>query len=171
MYKILDRNELFEGYAVPEWATAAAHFKGHWYFEESLEQLNGSRFERVGSGCAGKYGHGAIKGFTKAVLFTPLIEQDDPLPPAPESVRYNDEYYHRSTYKQTWLDVKQDPSQIYIETGQYGEYKGVGIVLSPDAALQLAHDLTRMAMEIKRKEKQQGRKTTLSPAITHPYGE
>lgn len=99
------------------------------------------------------------------------VEQDDPLPPAPESVRYNDEYYDRSAYKQTWLDVKQDPNQIYIETGQYGEYKGVGIVLSPDAALQLAHDLNRMANEIKRKGKRQERKTTLSPAIAHPYGE
>lgn len=82
-----------------------------------------------------------------------LVEQDDPLPPAPESVRYNDEYPNRSAYKQTWLDVKQDDNQVYIETGQYGESKGVGMVLSADAALQLAHDLTRMAMEIKRKEK------------------
>lgn len=79
---------------------------------------------------------------------------DDPLPPAPESVRYNDEYPDRRTYKQTWLNVKQDNVQLYIETGQYGEDKGVGMVLSPDSALQLAHDLTRMAMEIKRKGKQ-----------------
>lgn len=98
-------------------------------------------------------------------------EQDDPLPPAPGSVRYNDEYPNRSAYKQTWLDVKQDDNRVYIETGQYGESNGVGMVLSADAALQLAHDLTRMAMEIKRKEKQQQRKTTLSPAIVHPYGE
>lgn len=84
-----------------------------------------------------------------------LVEQDDPLPPAPESVRYNDEYSDRFAYKQTWLDVKQDDKQIYIETGQYGEYKGVGMVLSPDAALQLAHDLTRMAMGIKRRERAQ----------------
>lgn len=103
--------------------------------------------------------------------FELVEEQDDPLPPAPESVRYNDEYPNRSAYKQTWLDVKQDDNQVYIETGQYGESKGVGMVLSADAALQLAHDLTRMAMEIKRKEKQQQRKTTLSPAIVHPYGE
>lgn len=80
-------------------------------------------------------------------------EQDDPLPPAPESVRYNDEYADRSAYKQTWLDVEQDHNQIYIETGQYvDECKGIGMVLSPDAALQLAHDLRRMAMSIKRKE-------------------
>lgn len=85
-----------------------------------------------------------------------LVEQDDPLPPAPESVRYNDEYPDRFAYKQTWLDVKQDHNQVYIETGQYGEYNGVGMVLSPDAALQLAHDLNRMANEIKRKEKQRG---------------
>ena len=88
---------------------------------------------------------------------TSQVEQDDPLPPAPRCVRYNDEYHNRFAYKQTWLDVKQDHNQVYIETGQYGEHKGVGMVLSPDAALQLAHDLNRMAMEIKRKEKQSAR--------------
>ncbi len=157
MYKTLDRNELFEGFAVPDWATAATYFNDSWYFEESLEQLDGCKFQCVGADCrVCTYGDGAIKGFEKAILFTPLIEQDDPLPPAPESVRYNDEYFNRLAYKQTWMDVKQDHNQIYIETGQYGEYKGVGMVLNPDSALQLAHDLNRMAMEIKRKEKQNG---------------
>lgn len=155
MYKTLDRNELFEGFAVPDWATAAAYFKDSWYFEESLEQSDGCKFQCVGLDCrVCTYGEEELRGFETAVLFTPLIEQDDPLPPAPGSVRYNDEYPYRSAYKQTWLDVKQDDNQVYIETGQYGESKGVGMVLSADAALQLAHDLNRMANEIKRKEKQ-----------------
>lgn len=81
---------------------------------------------------------------------------DDPLPPAPESVRYNDEYPIPNIYERTWLDVRRDPHHIYLESGQYGTTHGVGMVLGPDAALQLAHDLTRMAMEIKRKEKQGG---------------
>lgn len=84
---------------------------------------------------------------------TSQVEQDDPLPPAPESVRYNDEYPIPDIYERTWLDVKRDPHHIYLESGQYGTTHGVGMVLGPDAALQLAHDLTRMAMEIKRKEK------------------
>lgn len=99
---------------------------------------------------------GEIGGYHKEDFYLFQEEQDDPLPPAPKSVRYNDEYPYRSVYKQTWLDVEQDLNQIYMETGQYGEYNGVGMVLSPDAALQLAHDLRRMAMEIKRKEKHRG---------------
>lgn len=79
---------------------------------------------------------------------------DDPLPPAPESVRYNDEYPDRTVYEQTWLDVKRKTHRIYLESGQYGTSHGVGMEISPEAALQLAHDLNRMAMEIKRKEKQ-----------------
>lgn len=94
------------------------------------------------------------QGFTfPGTHFTLVDEQDDPLPPVPENVRYNDEYPDHSVYKQTWLDVKQDRNQIYIKTGQYGESKGVGMVLSPDAVLQLAHDLRRLAMKIKREDK------------------
>lgn len=85
--------------------------------------------------------------------YTLVEAQDDPLPPVPENVRYNDEHPDHSVYKQTWLDVKQDRNQIYIKTGQYGESKGVGMVLSPDAVLQLAHDLRRLAMKIKREDK------------------
>lgn len=82
------------------------------------------------------------------------VTWDDELPPAPESVRYNDEYPDRTAYEQTWLDVKRRTHRIYLESGQYGTSRGVGMEISPEAALQLAHDLNRMAMEIKRKEKQ-----------------
>lgn len=82
-----------------------------------------------------------------------LVTWDDELPPAPESVRYNDEYPDRTAYEQTWLDVKRCTHRIYLESGQYGTSRGVGMEISPEAALQLAHDLRRMAMEIKRKEK------------------
>lgn len=155
MYKTLDRNDLFEGFAVPDWATAAAYFRGCWYFEESLKQLDGGRFEQVGSGCTDKYDYGDLKGFEKAVLFTPLIEQDDPLPPAPESVLYN----VRSD-RGCNLEVASLPANEYydarIRVGVWnncGAKQGKVTCLTPDAALQLAHDLTRMAMEIKRKEK------------------
>lgn len=155
MYKILDRNEMFEGHAVPDWATAATHFEGSWYFEESLEQADGCKFQCIKSPSArvGTYGEAELRGFDRAVLFAPPVEQDDPLPPAPESVRYNDEYAIPGIYKTTWLDVKRDPHHVYLETGQYDTDHGVGMVLGPDAALQLAHDLNRMANEIKRKEK------------------
>jgi hypothetical protein len=91
--------------------------------------------------------------------------QDDPLPPAPESVRY-----YTVPSKTQYLDIL---------TNEFGEVEIRSILpdfasynyLTPDAALQLAHDLNRMANEIKRKETQQERKTTLSPAIVHLYGE
>lgn len=82
---------------------------------------------------------------------------DDPLPPAPESVLYNvrsdqgcnleaaslkaNEYYDARIRIGVWSN--RNPEQ------------GKVTCLTPDAALQLAHDLRRMAMEIKRKEKQQ----------------
>lgn len=172
MYKTLDRNELFQGSAVPEWATAAARFKGHWYFEESLEQADGARFQRVASESVSKYGGGAIKGFTEAVLFTPMVEQDDPLPPAPESVLYIGLQQHVHRRLQVKVFKSADSGSVvdlHIGGGMLGD--GKSCVLAPDAALQLAHDLNRMANEIKRREKQQERKTTLSPAIAHPYGE
>ncbi|AFE86108.1 hypothetical protein phiKDA1_15 (endogenous virus) [Enterobacter phage phiKDA1] len=150
MHKILDRNELFEGFAVPEWATAATYFKGQWYFEESLQQLDGNRFELVGSGHTRKYGGGAIKGFETSVLFTPLIEQDDPLPPAPESGVY---YSHNNDRRVTVLLEDGLPEDV-IAVGTDASFMKVR--LTADTALVLAHDLTRMAMEIKRKEKRRG---------------
>lgn len=93
---------------------------------------------------------------------------DDPLPPAPESVLYiGMQDYYRA------LRVGRHDGggvlDLHIGGGVLGD--GKSCILDPDSALQLAHDLTRMAMEIKRKEKQQERKTTLNPAIVHPYGE
>lgn len=161
MYKTLDRNELFEGYAVPEWATAAAYFKDSWYFEESLEQSDGCKFQCVGSDCrVCTYGEEEVRGFETAVLFTPLIEQDDPLPPAPESVVYFNSV--RDDDNDQCLTVDFDDNPMYAGTlcvsvhprGDYENYYSVSF--DPDAALQLAHDLNRMANEIKRKEKQRG---------------
>ena len=144
MYKTLDRNELFEGFAVPDWATAAAYFDGHWYFEESLGQLDGGRFEKAGSGRTHKYGDGAIKGFEKAVLFTPLVEQDDLLPPAPES----GVYFNYDNSRKATLTAEE----AVVALGVDGTV--LKVRLTAETALVLAHDLTRMAMEIKRKEKQ-----------------
>lgn len=85
-------------------------------------------------------------------------EQDDPLPPAPESVVYFNSV--RDEGNDQCLTVDFDDNPIYAGTlcvsvhprGDYENYYSVSF--DPDAALQLAHDLTRMAMEIKRKEKQ-----------------
>ena len=97
-------------------------------------------------------------GFTfSAECFKLLEEQDDPLPPAPESVVYFNSI--RDKGNDQCITVRPDDDPRYEGTlcisihprGDYNEYKSV--VLDPDAALQLAHDLNRMANEIKRKER------------------
>ena len=86
------------------------------------------------------------------------VEQDDPLPPAPESVVYFNSIRDKGNDQCITVGPDDDPryeGMLCISVhprGDYNEYKSV--VLDPDAALQLAHDLRRMAMEIKRKEKQ-----------------
>ena len=156
MRKILDRNELFEGVAVPDWATAAARFEGNWYFEERLEQLDGDRFMWVDTGNIHRYGEGTIRGYGEAVLFTPLVEQDDPLPPAPRCVRYNEGTAGFTFEVKSLVENAYHPNRIRLGvlcgdrdiTHKY-------VVVDPDAALQLAHDLNRMANEIKRRERAQ----------------
>ncbi len=86
---------------------------------------------------------------------------DEELPPVPASV--------------TYVNSKRDPGndQRLVLEKDNGDGKGlmyigvvpkkgstrakveIGINIDPDSALQLAHDLRRMAMDIKRKEKAQ----------------
>lgn len=79
--------------------------------------------------------------------FELYTEQDDPLPPAPESVRY-----YTSPGKMNYLDIQIDTyGELCIAaTSDRDTFYNY---LDADAALQLAHDLNRMANEIKRKEK------------------
>lgn len=74
---------------------------------------------------------------------------DDPLPPAPESVRY-----YTSPRKMNYLDIHIDTyGELCIAaTSDWDTFYNY---LDPDAALQLAHDLNRMANEIKRRERAQ----------------
>lgn len=102
--------------------------------------------------------NGTVDGFTANAF---KLATDDPLPPVPDSVAY--------------LNTKRDPGndQRLVLDKDNGEREGlmyigvtprkesnraqaeIGINLDPDSALQLAHDIRRMAMEIKRKEKAQ----------------
>lgn len=88
-----------------------------------------------------------------------LVEQiDDELPPAPESVMYFNSI--RDEGNDQCITVRPDNDTCYAGTlfisvhprGDYAGYQSVA--LDPDAALQLAYNLLRMAMKIKRKEKQ-----------------
>ena len=83
-----------------------------------------------------------------------LVDVDDPLPPAPESVRYNEGTVGFPFEVKSLLGNNLFPHRIRLGvlcgdrdiTHKY-------VCVDPDTALQLAHDLRRMAMEIKRKER------------------
>lgn len=81
---------------------------------------------------------------------------EDPLPPAPESVLYvgMQENVHRRLKVKVFTSADgRRVVDMHIGGGAIGD--GKSCTLDPDAALQLAHDLRRMAMDIKRKEKAQ----------------
>lgn len=91
-----------------------------------------------------------------------LVEQiDDELPPAPDSVRYynsyivghNDQHLILDGYNATHPGMNLMYLGIVPRTGSTSANKEIGINMDADAALQLAHDLRRMAMEIRRKER------------------
>lgn len=88
-------------------------------------------------------------------------EPKDELPPVPSSVSYLNTKRDRGNDQRLVLerDSETDEGLLYIgiipRKGSTRAEREIGINMSPDAALQLAHDLRRMAMEIKRKEKAQ----------------
>lgn len=87
-------------------------------------------------------------------------EPKDELPPVPASVAYMS--YKRDPGNDQRLVIDKDNGDgeglMYIgvipKKGSTRARVEIGINIDPDSALQLAHDLRRMAMEIKRKEKQ-----------------
>lgn len=101
-----------------------------------------------------------------AINFELYQEPKDELPPVPDSVMYfnsvrdesNDQHLvvEMTNKHYGWSD--EADAHIGLRVVPKTSWAGacmVGINLTPDAALQLAHDLRRMAMEIKRKEKAQ----------------
>lgn len=88
-------------------------------------------------------------------------EPEDELPPVPDEVAYMNSKRDPRNDQRLVLDKYNGAGEglMYIgiiprkgSTRAQGE---IGINIDPDSALQLAHDLRRMAMEIKRKEKAQ----------------
>lgn len=114
------------------------------------------------------YGHwhrvrtdnGLVDGFSANAF---KLAADDPLPPAPDSALYYnstrqvDNFQHMLV--QPHWELEGHLSIAIVKSGKKFDPLAYGDILSinlePDAALQLAHDLRRMAMEIKRKEKTQ----------------
>ena len=155
MHTLTLKDRSFEGRAAPEWATAVAKFRDSWYWEESLEQADGKRFQLVGKDVTGVYDKDSVRGYTASYHLPPLQPQDDPLPPVPDSVMYNAGQGCR-------LEVATLPPnadyEARVRIGVFSNtfmYQGKCTCLEPDEALQLAHDIRRMAMEIKRNQKQE----------------
>lgn len=94
-------------------------------------------------------------------------EPEDELPPVPDSVMYFNSVRDEDNDQRLVVEITSDADEwsdetnahvglmVIPRTGSTRASKGIGINLSPDAALQLAHDIRRMAMDIKRKEKAQ----------------
>uniref|UniRef100_A0AB74UQ72 Uncharacterized protein n=1 Tax=Klebsiella phage Hope TaxID=3350564 RepID=A0AB74UQ72_9CAUD len=88
-------------------------------------------------------------------------EPDDGLPPVPDSVSYMNSKRDRGNDQRLILDKDNGEGEglMYIgvipRKGSTRAQMEIGINIDPDSALQLAHDLRRMAMEIKRKGKAQ----------------
>ena len=86
-------------------------------------------------------------------------EPKDELPPVPDKVAYMNSKRDPGNDQRLVLErtSETDEGLMYIgivpKKGSTRARQEIGINMSPDAALQLAHDLRRMAMDIKRKEK------------------
>lgn len=73
--------------------------------------------------------------------------QDDPLPPVPDSVEYREAVLPKLFLR---ARIRSDGLGVQMQIADPGV-----IVLDPDSALQLAHDIRRLAMQIKRNQKQE----------------
>jgi hypothetical protein len=91
-------------------------------------------------------------------------EPEDELPPVPDSVMYFNSVRDEGNDQHLVVELTSESDKwnpeadahiglmVVPRTGSE-RVRALGINLTPDAALQLAHDLRRMAMEIKRKDK------------------
>lgn len=87
--------------------------------------------------------------------------EDEELPPVPASVTYMNSKRDSGNDQRLVLEKDNGCGEglMYIgvipRKGSTRAQEEIGINIDPDSALQLAHDLRRMAMDIKRKEKAQ----------------
>ena len=91
--------------------------------------------------------------------FWQLIEEADELPPVPSSVTYLNTKRNRGDDQRLVLEKDNGDGEglMYIgvipRKGSSRAQEEIGINIDPDSALQLAHDIRRMAMDTRRKEK------------------
>ena len=95
-----------------------------------------------------------------ALYYELYQEPQNELPPVPDKVAYMNSKRDRGNDQRLVLEKDNGDGEglMYIgvvpKKGSTRAKVEIGINIDPDSALQLAHDLRRMAMEIKRKEKQ-----------------
>ena len=93
--------------------------------------------------------------------FNMYQEPKDELPPVPDKVAYMNSKRDPGNDQRLVLEKDNGDGEglMYIgvvpKKGSTRAKVEIGINIDPDSALQLAHDIRRMAMEIKRKEKTQ----------------
>lgn len=87
-----------------------------------------------------------------------FVPEDEPLPPAPESVAYAETGSPLGTDAILRIGKSKFDGLLLLELVATRHVDGAraaaGMRLDVDDALQLAHDLRRMAMEIKRNQKE-----------------
>nr|DAW27083.1 MAG TPA: hypothetical protein [Caudoviricetes sp.] len=94
-------------------------------------------------------------------FFNMYQEPEDELPPVPDKVAYMNSKRDPGNDQRLVLEKDNGDGEglMYIgvvpKKGSTRAKVEIGINIDPDSALQLAHDLRRMAMDIKRKEKAQ----------------
>ena len=76
-------------------------------------------------------------------------EPEEELPPVPRSVSYLKDNGHRKLV----ACINGSLVNVLLSLSYRGSTDAVSYSMEPDAALQLAHDLRRMAMKIKREQK------------------
>ena len=84
-----------------------------------------------------------------AINFEPYQEPEEELPPVPRSVSYLKENGRRKLV----ASINGDSVNVLLSLSYRGTIDAVSYNMEPDAALQLAHDLRRMAMSVKREQK------------------
>ncbi len=100
--------------------------------------------------------NGLVDGFSANAF---KLAADDPLPPVPDKVAYMNSKRDPGNDQRLVLEKDNGDGEglMYIgvipKKGSTRAKVEIGINIDPDSALQLAHDLRRMAMSVKREQK------------------
>lgn len=106
---------------------------------------------------AGSYNAGDIYG--GSIYFWEVVEEADELPPVPAKVAYMNSKRDPGNDQRLVLEKDNGDGEglMYIgvvpKKGSTRAKVEIGINIDPDSALQLAHDIRRMAMSVKREQK------------------